>query len=976
MPTTNCHLFNDAATLDVRDVRIHATDDLQEHREKLARIVLDEMYQFVGLLDPDGITLEINRAALDGAGIRFEDIQGKPFWEARWWTISKETQDSQRDMIRRASRGEFVRCDVEIYGEAAGEETIIIDYSLRPIKDKNGKVVFLLPEGRNITEKKRVEAEIARKNEELQQLLEQIRYLNEVKSDFFANVSHELRTPLALILGPVESILATGENLTELQQRDLAVIQRNASTLVKHVNDLLDLAKFDAGKMTLSYARVDLACAVRQVAAHFDALASQRALSYVITVPDSLEAEADPEKFDRVLLNLLSNAFKFTPAGGRIRCVLEPSGPGRVLLTVQDSGPGVRPEMRVAIFDRFRQAQGGTTRDFGGTGLGLAIAKDFVELHDGTIVVSEAPGGGALFQVEMPLRAPEGTYVRNMEASAVPAGGAIDGAIKELQGSEPDDDEEAGPLDRPLVLVAEDNVEMRRFITDVLRSDYRVVPVADGAEALARALAEPPDLVVMDLMMPNLGGDRMVDEMRACPALASVPVLVLSAKADEALRLKLLSELVQDYVTKPFSAQELRVRVRNLVMMKQARDALQKELATQNEDLSQLTRQLISSRQALQGSLDALQESESRWRAVYENSAVGIALTDLSGKIFAANPACQRMLGYAAKEIRDVSLAEITNEHDREATHSHIEQLRSGALREYHLEKRYERKDGSVVWANTSVSMIPGTEKVEPMLVGIVEDITERKRAEDALAQAQIELARVTRVTAMGELVASIAHEVNQPLAAIVTNGHASLRWLAAEPSNIKEANAAVQHIIRDANRASGVISRIRGFIKRGEPHRTEVDVIEAIADVTGLLRDAARSVGVSLSGKSETGLPPVVVDRVQLQQVILNLLMNAIEATTTVATERPRTVYVWADRCSPDEIRISVRDFGAGLDEQHMNQIFDAFYTTKPTGMGMGLTISRSIVESHGGRLWVTQNEGPGVTFRFTLPVVKAELQ
>ncbi|HJV84167.1 MAG TPA: ATP-binding protein [Noviherbaspirillum sp.] len=970
-------MFKESSTFDVRDVTMHADDDLCMHRDKLARIVLDEMYQFVGLLDAKGTTLEINRAALEGAGIRIEDIRGKPFWDAHWWATSKETREMQRDMVLRASAGEFVRCDVEIYGQAAGEETIIVDYSLRPIKDKNGKVVFLLPEGRNITEKKRVEAEIARKNEELQRLLEQIRHLNQVKSDFFANVSHELRTPLTLILGPLTSILSSADNLTELQQRDLAVIQRNASTLAKHVNDLLDLAKLDAAKATLGYARIDLAQAVRQVAAHFDALAPQRSLSYVVSTPEALQADVDPEKFDRVLLNLLSNAFKFTPDGGRIRCSLAFAGTQRLLLSVQDSGPGIKPEMRSTIFERFRQGEGGTTRAFGGTGLGLAIAKEFVELHGGTITVSEAPGGGALFQVEMPLAAPEGAYVRRIEtpAPAMHVGGDIDAAVNELQGIEPDVKERIVPVDRPLVLVAEDNAEMRRFIADVLGSDYRVVPVADGSEALARALAEPPDLVVMDLMMPKLGGDRLVDAMRLHPTLANVPVLVLSAMANEELRLKLLSELVQDYVTKPFSAHELRIRVSNLVIVKRAREALQKELATQNEDLAQLTEQFIASRQELQASHEALQESESRWRAVYENSAVGIVLTDVDGIIIEANPACQRMLGYAGAEMRGLSLMEITSESDREATRFHIDQLVSGSVPEYRQQKSYERKDGSFVWANASVSLIPGSENMAPMLVGIVEDITERKCAEAALAQTQVELARVARVTTMGELAASIAHEVNQPLAAIVTNGHASLRWLAAQPPNVKEANDALQHVIRDANRAGDVIARIRGFIKRYEPQRAEAQMADIIADVVSLVQNEASSLDIELVTETSPHLPTVAIDRVQVQQVILNLLMNAIEAMMQVR-DRPRTLEVRAGQHGPDAIVVSVSDAGPGLDPQYQGTIFDAFYTTKPTGMGMGLTISRSIIESHGGRLWVTPNEGPGATFRFTLPVIKREQQ
>ena len=968
MPSINRQLFKSTPTLDVRAVTLSADDDLQTHREKLARIVLDEMVHFVGLLDAKGITLEINRAALEGAGICLDDIQGKPFWDARWWAVSKDTRDNQRDLVRRAAQGEFVRCDVEIYGQAAGEQTIIVDYSLRPIKDQSGKVVFLLPEGHNITEKKRAEAEIARKNEELQRLLDKIRYLDDVKNDFFANVSHELRTPLALILGPAESILASGDNLTEPQRRDLVVIHRNAAILAKHVNDLLDLAKLDAGKMTLNYARIDLAREVRQVAAHFDALAPPRSLTYTVAASEILEADVDPEKFDSVLINLLSNAFKFTPAGGRIRCALEHTANDRLLLSVQDSGPGIAAEMRAVIFDRFRQVQGGTARDFGGTGLGLAIAKDFVQLHGGNISISEAPGGGSLFQVEMPLFAPPGTYVRHFDlAAAALPGSGVNGVIEELQCDQSDTRTPAAAADCPLLLVVEDNGEMCRFITEVLENEYRVIAAADGIEALEKATAQPPDLVVTDLMMPKMGGDRLVAEMRARPALAHVPVLVLSARADESLRLRLLAESVQDYITKPFSANELRVRVRNLVTMKRARDALQQALATQNQDLWQLTRQLISSRQQLQNSLQALQESEQRWRAVYENSAVGIALSDLDGNILAVNPACQTMLGYAEEELRKVSVMQITCEQDSAASRSYVEQLRLGSIREYHLQKRYERKDGGVVWASTNVSLIPGSDSMAPMLVGIIEDITERKNAEEALLQAQSDLARVSRVTTMGELVASIAHEINQPLAAVVANGQASLRWLAVAPSNVQEAEDAVRRIVRDANRASEVIARIRQFLKRGDSSRAPVAVAEVIADALVLVQDQARSNGISLSSAAAADLPAVLADRVQLQQVLLNLVMNAIEAMAS-HDAAAHTLAIDAARQNGTVV-VAVRDSGVGLDPAQREHIFDAFYTTKADGMGMGLAISRSIIEAHGGRLWATANSGEGETFRFSLP-------
>ena len=972
MPVVTRTFFDAFVMMRVRDVTLLALDDPRTRREKLARIVFDEMVQFVGLLDAEGKVLEINRAALSGTGMSIDDIRGTPFWEGRWWGGTQHVRDVHRELIGRAARGEFVRCDVEALGRNGGSQPITMDYSLLPVKDHEGRVVFLLAEGRDITEKKRAEVEVAQKNEELQRLLEQRRQLDQLKSDFFANISHELRTPLALILGPAEAMLADGENLSERQRDDLTVIHRNAATLLAHVNDLLDLAKFDAGRLTLQYACVDVASRVRAVARHFDALAPRRSLSCIVIAPDTLQAEVDPLKFDRVLLNLLSNAFKFTPQGGRIRCTLEARGGHHLDLSVQDTGPGVRPEMRDAIFERFRQAQGGTTREFSGTGLGLAIAKDFVELHRGTIGVSEGLEGGALFRVSLPLTAPPSAQVTDAGAKAAPVDlGVLRAVASQARGSTaaavPVSPRAAGV---PHVLVAEDNAEMRRFIADVLGADCSVATAADGEEALALAIADPPDLIVTDLMMPKLGGDRLVTELRRHAALLQVPVLVLSAKADEELRVKLLAELVQDYLTKPFSAHELRARARNLLTVKRARDALQTELASQNADLSQLTQQIIANRQALQRNVEALSESEQRWRAVYESSAAGIALTDLEGRVLSANPAFQSLLGYSESQLRAMSLTELTPDDERDALHARLGQLVAGELSEYRVQRRYGRSDGSFVWTNASVSIVPGTPAARPMLVRVVQDITDRKHAEEELAKARNELARVTRVTAMGELAASIAHDVNQPLAAVVANAQACLRWLTAEPRNDGEAQAAIARIVRDANRASDVIARIRGFLRRGEPRIAPLHVDEVIVEVMGLVQDAAHGHHVNLLHELAVDLPLVLADRVQLQQVLLNLAMNAIEAMSTVIG-RPRTLALRAVRDGPDAVRVALQDSGVGLDAGQREHIFDAFYSTKPQGMGMGLAICRSIVESGGGQLWVTRNEGAGETFQFTLPVV-----
>ena len=252
---------------------------------------------------------------------------------------------------------------------------------------------------------------------------------------------------------------------------------------------------------------------------------------------------------------------------------------------------------------------------------------------------------------------------------------------------------------------------------------------------------------------------------------------------------------------------------------------------------------------------------------------------------------------------------------------------------------------------------------------GTSTDIEERRQAEEALHKARTELAHVTRVTAMGELAASIAHEVNQPLAAIVANGHACAHWLSADPPNLREASQSAERIVRDANRASQVVSRIRAFLKRGESRLAPLDIEEIVREAMDMTQGEIRAHGVHLSLTASADLPPVLGDRIQLQQVVLNLVMNAVEAMEPV-TERPRMMRVEIARCGAETVRVAVCDSGIGLDPGRREEVFDAFHTTKPGGMGMGLAVSRSIIEAHRGRLWTTPNEGPGETFQFTVPL------
>ena len=255
--------------------------------------------------------------------------------------------------------------------------------------------------------------------------------------------------------------------------------------------------------------------------------------------------------------------------------------------------------------------------------------------------------------------------------------------------------------------------------------------------------------------------------------------------------------------------------------------------------------------------------------------------------------------------------------------------------------------------------------------LGILEsntDITERKRAQESLDETRAELAHVSRLTVLGELSASIAHEVNQPLAAIVLNAGATRNYLEHDPPRLDDARRVAERVIQSADRATSVIQRIRGLSKRTPGERIPTVVDEVVSETVPLLRSQAVSQQVALKLELEPDLPPALADRIQVQQVIINLIVNAIDAVK-VTSGRVRQLKIQAREYDPDHVLVSVEDNGIGIDPEKAQRLFDPFFTTKPDGMGMGLSICRSIVESHGGRIWASANAGPGATIQFTLP-------
>jgi PAS domain S-box-containing protein len=352
-----------------------------------------------------------------------------------------------------------------------------------------------------------------------------------------------------------------------------------------------------------------------------------------------------------------------------------------------------------------------------------------------------------------------------------------------------------------------------------------------------------------------------------------------------------------------------------------------------------------------------------------ESSHDAIVSKRLNGVITSWNKGAERLFGYPAEEAVGQNITLIIPPDRRDEERAIVERLMRGE-RVDHFETVRMRKDGSMLDVALTISPMKDAAGAIVGASKLARDITERKRAEAALRQAQADLAYMSRVTTMGELTASLAHEIRQPISAAVTNAKTCLRWLGREAPDVAEASEAASRIVKDATRAADIISRISLLFKKGALQRELVDVNDVIREMIVLLRGEATRYSISIRIELAEDLPKVMADPVQLQQVFMNLMLNAIEAMKEGSGGSELTIKSEAD---DGHVLISITDTGVGLSPEQVEQIFKAFFTTKDTGTGMGLPISRSIIESHGGRLWATGVPGSGATFQFTLPATAA---
>jgi PAS domain S-box-containing protein len=528
-----------------------------EARRLMAQVALAKATSFIALLRADGRLLDVTDAPLTSAGLDRHEVIGHPLWQTPWCRHSEDVQADLRRAIELAADGRFARFDVELLLGSGGTVSETVDLVLRPLRGVDGRVEFIVVEGRQVSDRKRAEERIARQNAELSVLTDRLARIHSFRERLLAELSHDLRAPLQIVLTRAERLRRhRGDEALDAEAQGIRLAALDA---LEQVDAMLDQVRRDHGETRLALVDDDLAESVRAVTGQFGALAAERGIDLIVEAPEPVPARFDPERISRVISNLLANSLRFAPAGGVARCTLSATE-DTASIEVADSGIGVPVDQREVLFERFRTADNGDGRS--GTGLGLAIVKEFVALHGGEVVVDEAPEGGALFTVHLP-REPAASEPAPMRLSQQLAAARRARYVKEqleaeLSGTTP----HALPeLELPSVLLVDRDADRTTPLAEALDGRAGVFTAAEAAEALRLASDLRPDMVVIG----RLGGegtagallDRMSREWRLAGVLR---VALVERGGDPAVRYRLQEAGAQDFIAEPLARDELRAR--------------------------------------------------------------------------------------------------------------------------------------------------------------------------------------------------------------------------------------------------------------------------------------------------------------------------------------------------------------------------------------------------------------------------------
>jgi len=784
----------------------------------------------------------------------------------------------------------------------------------------------------------------ARAYEEERRRAEALAELDRAKTAFFSNVSHEFRTPLTLMLGPVEDLLAQEEGQIPENRELLRVVHRSGLRLQRLVNTLLDFSRIEAGRVQASFEPIDLAAFTAELASGFRSAMDRAGLAFTVNcAPLPEPVYVDREMWEKIVLNLVSNAFKYTLEGSvTVGLAVQD---GRAVLRIDDTGPGIPPTELPRLFERFHRVEGIRGRTHEGTGIGLALVQELVKLHGGTVSVSSVLGQGATFTVSVPfgsahLPAERLGAGRALSSTAVHAGAYVEEALRWL----PEGETTAGQAEQPVpeppvtgvrsrVLLADDNADMREYVRRLLSSRYEVTAVGDGEEALQSALAQPPDLVLTDVMMPGLDGFGLVAALRSQERTKTLPVLMLSARAGEESRLEGLAAGADDYLVKPFTARELLARV----------DA--------HLSLTRMRKEADQARRV----------SEARLGLALEHNAMAAWQWDPVKDEVTSHGDMTRIFGITVRSAAQ-GLALVDPE-DAPGHRARVERIgREGGS--YRSEFRIRRADtGEVAWLEERATGISGEDGGILFIVGVVADVTERKRAEEEIRRKNEELVKANRELEEFAYVAS--HDLQEPLRMVNIYSHLLVKRFSA---GAPEAEQYAQFVRDGVVRMETLIKDLLTYSRTVQRE----DLPVGVADLSAALREAQTVLRPRIEESEAViaaePLPSVRGDTKQLAHVFQNLLSNALKYRS--AARRPE-IRISAQQEGGQWV-VAVRDNGIGFEQKHAERIFGLFkrlHKDEYPGTGLGLAICQRIVERYGGRMWAEGRPEDGATLFFALP-------
>jgi len=803
--------------------------------------------------------------------------------------------------------------------------------------------------------------------EEERRRAEALAALDLAKTAFFSNVSHEFRTPLTLMLGPLEE-LVSGKGLTDHQRDRLALVLRNASRLQRLVNALLDFSRLEAGRAQARFEPVDLAALTRDLASTFRSAMERAGLAFVVDVPPLEEPVwLDRDMWEKIVLNLLSNAFKFT-LKGQVSVKLGQDG-RHAWLEVSDTGAGIAAEELPRVFERFHRIAGVEGRTHEGSGIGLALVQELVKLHGGHIEASSRQGVGTMFRITLPLGqdhvpADQRTAPTSASATHAPAARAfVEEALRwlpvETEGAGPRRSlarEGPSPSQLPLldpqglpvterrfaptfgarIILADDNVDMRTYVRDLLAPFYLVEPVADGQAALAAARREPPDLILSDIMMPRLDGMGLLAAVRADPALRRTPVVLLSARAGEEARIQGLDAGADDYLIKPFSARELLARLGALLElrhMRQAADAASLRRTAQFETLLNAAPMGVFLVHEFNGRLH-LRDANPTARASFGPG-------DDVGEDFEAITERQWGAAMAGRIIERFRATLLTGDSFHEPEFI-AERADRGALEAYE-------------WQTHRIPLPEGGLGVVCYFREISSHVQARRRLEAADRQKD-------------QFLAMLAHELRNPIAPIRSAGDVLARLGLADARGQRMVDIIrrqVETLTRLVDDLLDVSRITQGRVELQMGPVALVDVVaQAVETVEPLMRERRHHFSMA------TGRPlRVSGDQARLVQCVANLLTNAAKYTDPEGLIQLQL----EEDVSRQEAVITVTDNGVGIPVELQAHMFDLFVQGDRTldrsqgGLGIGLSLVRRLIEMHQGTVAVF-SEGPGQGARFEL--------